>query len=229
MLADERSRTIFWEQLACRMTLSTESFSRLSTIEQPQYFPHDIFHLHPHETFVDGGAFTGDSLQVFLKESACKFRSIVAIEPDPANNKTLQEEVASLDSALEEKITTVQCALGDHQGTVAFAASGSTQSAIGESGDKVPLQTLDNLLVDETPTLIKLDIEGAERAALIGASKTIRRHQPILAICLYHRPEDIWKIPLQITAINPSYRIYIRRHGGDGVEMVCYALPAERA
>ena len=39
--------------------------------------------------------------------------------------------------------------------------------------------------------LIKLDIEGAERDALKGGLKSIRQYRPVLAICAYHKQDDL--------------------------------------
>ena len=78
------------------------------------------------------------------------------------------------------------------------------------------------------PSFIKMDIEGAEGAALEGARRLIARHRPILAICLYHRQSDLWRIPLLIESICPGYRHYLRAHETDGWQTVGYAVPPER-
>jgi len=55
-----------------------------------------------------------------------------------------------------------------------------------------------------------MDIEGAEYQAIKGAENTIRRHSPKLMISLYHRNEDMFKLPLLIHSINPDYKFFIR-------------------
>ena len=69
-----------------------------------------------------------------------------------------------------------------------------------------------------------MDIEGSEMAALRGAKDTITKNKPKLAICLYHKPQDIWEIPIYIKKILPECKIYIRHHTDLLNETVCYAI-----
>src|SRR5690606_20213474 len=59
---------------------------------------------------------------------------------------------------------------------------------------------------------IKMDIEGAEMAALAGASNAIREFRPRLAISGYHKPEDLWEIPGRMRQLNPGYRLAFGHH-----------------
>ena len=52
---------------------------------------------------------------------------------------------------------------------------------------------------------------------------TIIRNKPKLAICVYHKPCDLWEIPLLIKSIVPEYKIYLRHYSGSILESVCYA------
>ena len=70
-----------------------------------------------------------------------------------------------------------------------------------------------------------MDIEGFELNALEGAKDTIKKYRPKLAICLYHKPQDLWEIPLFIKSIDSNYKIFIRHHTDLLNETVCYAIP----
>jgi hypothetical protein len=71
-----------------------------------------------------------------------------------------------------------------------------------------------------------MDIEGAEIEALCGAKECIRAYAPILTICVYHRPSDLWEIPLLIEEILPDgYDMYLRVHEHMGLSSVLYCLP----
>ena len=79
------------------------------------------------------------------------------------------------------------------------------------------VRKLDDVLKGERVTFIKMDIEGSELAALKGAANT-------LAICIYHSPQDMLKIPIYIKSLVPEYKIYIRHYTDMMLETVCYAV-----
>ena len=68
-----------------------------------------------------------------------------------------------------------------------------------------------------------MDIEGSELAALKGAKRIIKQYKPKLAICVYHKCEDIFKIPLYLHELVPEYKIMIRQHRYDLYDTVLYA------
>jgi FkbM family methyltransferase len=70
---------------------------------------------------------------------------------------------------------------------------------------------------------IKMDIEGYEIQALKGAANIIKLHKPRLAICCYHKPEDLWEIPRLLKKLNPDYKIYFGHHTPVAFESVFYA------
>ena len=86
------------------------------------------------------------------------------------------------------------------------------------------MAAIDEILQGEEATYIKMDVEGAELRALYGAEKTIRTYRPKLAVCMYHKPEDLVTIPQYIYSIRDDYRFYIRNHSPYGIEMVLYAV-----
>lgn len=59
---------------------------------------------------------------------------------------------------------------------------------------------------------IKADIEGAERYMLNGATETLRRFAPKLAICTYHLKDDPQVLEGIIKEANPAYTIVHTRH-----------------
>ena len=61
---------------------------------------------------------------------------------------------------------------------------------------EIEADSIDNKLNGRKATYIKMDVEGSELESLKGSSKTIRKYRPRLAISLYHKPEDVFEIPV---------------------------------
>jgi len=103
----------------------------------------------------------------------------------------------------------------------------SSASYINSSGEEIiEVVSLDEELKDEKEpvTFIKMDIEGAELNALKGAEQTIKKYKPKLAICIYHKSEDVWEIPSLLLEFVPDYKFYIRHYDFSSSETVLYAL-----
>jgi len=93
---------------------------------------------------------------------------------------------------------------------------------------EIKCASLDELFADAYPTYIKMDIEGAEMDALTGASRIIRDSSPVLAICVYHRIDHLWKLPLLLRSLSDKYTFFLRPHADACWDLVCYAVPLER-
>jgi hypothetical protein len=89
---------------------------------------------------------------------------------------------------------------------------------------RIETDSVDHVCEGEKVTFIKMDIEGAELEALKGARNTICRHRPKLAICVYHRQEDLVTIPQYILSLHEDYRLYLRHYGDFCTETVLYAV-----
>jgi len=212
---DTESRDLFNAQLLWRLR---GDFSALISPSPDQYFPKDLIRLRSDEVFVDCGAFDGDT----LRSIGSNFTKAWAIEPDPSNASRLR---LSDDS----RVTVIECALGDAASNGRFSADrGVASTLIASGGIEVRIETLDRLLEGQRPTFIKIDIEGAEQAALRGAYKLLARTGPIVAVCVYHGPDDLWRIPLFLRKALPDHRLFLRSHQNDGFEVVTYAVPPER-
>ena len=70
-----------------------------------------------------------------------------------------------------------------------------------------------------------MDVEGSESEALLGASKTIRKYNPILIISSYHKNDDMWNLPLLIKNISDNYDIFFRQFSFSWSETVLIAIP----
>ena len=136
--------------------------------------------------------------------------------------------VSALPAPVRSRIRVEQKAVGRVPGTVQFDGGGTPGSRIVETGSiSVDCTTLDIAMRNLAPTIIKMDIEGAERDALLGAKHTIRVHRPVLAICIYHLQSDFYRIPLLMKNLCTDYTLFLRRQDRDN-DLVCFAIPNER-
>ena len=226
--SDQESTNEYLAQLKWRMTLDYGSLTPPRPATET-YFPPGLFRPSKEETFVDCGAFTGDTIDGFIQVSGGQFASIVAIEPDPVNAARLRRRVSEWTRDGIGPVVVEECAAGAQSQVLSFTTTGTVVSSVGTGQDSVQVRLLDDILASREPTFIKFDVEGAEREALLGARQTLREHMPFLAVCLYHRPEDIWALPLLIRSMNSQYDFYLRRYSDERWETVCYAVPPEPA
>lgn len=225
LLSDDKSREEYIANLNFRLS---GDFTKLGCpVDSLQYFPVDILTLLPNEVFIDCGAYDGDTLKNYLGIKN-EFETYIAYEPDPINFEQLLKYTEGLDSKLKSKIKCSHYAVSDTHKWVFFGAKGTAGSSIGVGDLKIECCALDNEIGALNPTYIKMDIEGSEVAALEGAKQCIRNNLPTLGICVYHRPNDLWQIPLLIHSFSKDYEFYLRSHEAEGWDLVCYAIPISR-
>ena len=228
-LSDDESRTEYRRQLTYLLSLMDVVDIPRGGDPVPTYSPPDLVVLRPDEVFIDCGAYDGDTLRWLLDATGGVFHSVIAFEPDPQALSHLEQVLAGLEQGISDRVRVLQAAVSSESGSVRFEGGGTPGSRLSAAGDLVvPAVSLDDALADVTPSFIKMDIEGAELAALRGARATIRRARPILAICVYHEQDHLYRVPLLLRNLCPEYRLYLRRQGPDG-DLVCFAIPLERS
>jgi FkbM family methyltransferase len=225
--ADADSEMEYRTQIRWRFLLDYEAL-RAPRPTSELYFPADLIRPRNDEVFVDCGAFTGDTIDAFVAERGGHFDQIFAVEPDPLNCAALRHRVADWSGSQRDRVHIVPVAVGAKRGRLRFETTGTAGSSIGSGDDTVEVAPLDEILANAAPTYMKFDVEGAERDALIGGSGTISANSPVLAVCLYHRPEDLWDLPLLVQSLRSDYRLYARRYSDERWETVLYAVPPDR-
>lgn len=225
--SDDASCSEYLSQIKWRLSLDFNVLN--GAVSHRPYLPNDLFSLDQKTVFIDCGAYDGDTLRDFLQVQGDNFRKVVAFEPDRANFSKLEKFVTALPRSISDKIKLHPLALGESKGRVFFDSSGTMQSAVVSSGSmEVECVPLDEILADEFPTYVKMDIEGAEPGALSGMKRIIMEEFPILAISVYHQIEHLWTLPLLIHSLSDKYHFFLRPHGATVLDLVCYAVPAHQ-
>lgn len=118
----------------------------------------------------------------------------------------------------------MQTAVGDKKETLHFSSDDSGSRTDASGTQVVSADALDHLLEGVPVTYLKMDVEGMECPALLGAQKVIQAYRPKLAICTYHSNSDMISVPELILKLNPGYKLYFRHYSNALVETVCYAI-----
>lgn len=206
-------------------------FTNLSKIRETNfkhYFDLDLITTNE-EVFVDIGAYTGDTILDFVNSfTTNSYKKIYAYEITEDTINKLKENTKHLDNIIINKK-----AIMDKEELFYITESKVDASAntISNNGNiEIESTTLDKD-IKEKITMIKMDIEGSEEKALIGAKKHIINDQPKLLISIYHNHEDLYKIPKMIEKFTPdTYNYYIRYYGGNifPTEIVLIAIPKNK-
>ena len=195
----------------------TGDISVLRSCETPKSEAYELLRLHDRETYVDLGAYNGDTVEEFLQLTNKKFEKIYALEPDRRNYSKMRRRHYALGSAIFEHHN---AAAWNEDTTLVFYNKAGRNSALTDNrseetkgrATEVEGRSVDSILDGKKATLIKYDVEGSEEQALLGSTETIKKYKPRLIVSLYHRTEDMVKLPLLIHKLNPTYKMYLRHH-----------------
>ena len=218
LLNDEISKTIFEKVINFKITFDYKFMNGFTNNHSEQYFDKDLIQNINNITFLDGGGYIGDSLPSIINKFP-DFKKIYLIEPIKSNIEIAQKRFIDY-----KKIEFLNIGLSNKKERLTFNEEKSFSGIYNNGDDYIEVNTIDNLIGDKID-FIKLDIEGAEQDAIDGAKNTIKIYSPILAICIYHKAEDWYKIPEKILNINSNYKIYIRHYMEGIFETVMYFIP----
>lgn len=180
-----------------------------------QYF--DVFSPLEREIFVDAGAYNGDTIQGFMKWKGDNNYKAYAIELSKSMCEVIKNRKIP-------NIEVINAGAWNKNEDLVFSDDlrGAVVSKAGS--ERVQGRTIDSIVEGNEVTFIKMDIEGAELNALVGAGNTIRKYKPRLAVCIYHKRDDILKLGSVILNLNPDYKLYIRHYTSCMWETVLYAV-----
>lgn len=216
ILADEISKNTFEEYL--KVYITGERYSGITYPEQYKYWGKDsedscLFELKQDEVVLNLGGSCGDTIFQYLK-NGFPFEKIISVEADLIRSGYINRSVNMLEDYLRKKIQ-IDCI---------FISEGE--------------HTIDKLYSNDHVSLIEMDIEGAELAVLNTGINTIKRERPVLAICAYHKMDDLIELHKFVSNNLKDYVLACRKYPSSYSlhyqclqsvnELVLYAIPAER-
>lgn len=216
LLADEQSRKVFEAVIRYKLSGRIEYLRKVETPPEEKF---ELLNIGTEETYVDLGAYNGDTLIEFLNETSMQFRKLYAMEPDLKNYHKLKRRLYMIGSEL---LYAYNCGAWDEDTSMIFSLRAGRSSKAVDIPDRenlnparfreVKMMKPDTMLQGAEATYIKYDVEGSEEKALHGSANTIAQYRPKLNVALYHRNEDMFALPLLIYSMNKKYRFYLRHH-----------------
>ncbi len=201
MLSDEQSHLVFQNLIRYKQTGLIAPLIECETKKEDDY--RTLIPFQAGDVYADLGAYDGDTA---LEWAALHpdYGHIFAVEPGEKTYQKLLQNCRALD-----RFEAVQAAVWNQNTTLSFRGKSGRSAAVSPEGN-APVKGIrlsDHL---KRADFIKFDVEGAEKEAIEGAGELIAKQKPALCISCYHRTEDLFSIPLQIKAICPDYRVYLR-------------------
>ena len=193
-----------------------------------------LFSFGGEETYLDLGAYNGDTVQEFLQLTHGRYKKIIALEPDPKNYKKLTDFVRQYEL---KNVTCLQAGVWNDCGSLELTGNGGRQSTFWEADrsgfatqnlsqtcsmkkkvkkQQVNVVSVDAVLGNDHADYMKFDVEGVEKEALEGAAGHLvpdgNGTLPKLLVAAYHHDEDLFALPLLLWKLQPEYKIYLRKH-----------------
>lgn len=209
----------------------TLDYSKTTTFILEQYQYKDRVKVDPGDVCLDLGACLGDTSIWMIEKGAAH---VHAFEIDQANRECMASTFA-VNSAYA-RIKIIPAAVSDKDSMLYMARNDYNVGAGHIQSDRPqgPCLEIESLTLDNycsqlslKPDFIKMDIEGAELDAINGAAGIFERHRPKFAICIYHKWEHRWQIPIRLAELCPDYNFYVKK-SHPVFETVFYGCPCEK-
>lgn len=229
-LFDERSRMTLWSVIKGRLTGRLSYFRECYVSDQ--YYPPDIVRFSKDECLAELGSYDGQTLLEFIRRCP-DYRTAYCFEPDRELLPTL-EDIRRKQAEHGKNVHIIPKGAWSGSAVLKFSQKGTAlgTARILNEQEKEQGYSIETVAVDEVihepVSYMKMDIEGSEFEALRGAAGQISEHRPKLAVCVYHRVEDLLNIWNYLRKLVPAYRFYLRHHMFTGTETVLYAIPGNQ-
>ena len=230
VLADESSKNLMDAYIKACVAGKSESLNGFRS--KGEYFNELTSGCKP-GCFVDCGAYTGDTIEAALDFLGNRLERVIAFEPEPENYEKLKEYIG-ISGLPSDKVKLLKKGSYDKADVLCFTASWKDGSHVDGShvneNVKITIETdsVDNVAADMGEvSFIKIDVEGSELKTILGAAETIRKYRPTIAVCVYHKRDDLFEVPEAIRKItnDRGYKYYLRYYAPLLCDLILYAIP----
>jgi FkbM family methyltransferase len=220
LMSDAESRHVFASLLAYRTTGDPAQCPRPRPLAE-QHTGIDFGFLPTRSSLVvDCGAYVGDTFANW-EAAGLQHDLVLALEPDDDSFSKMVRTAA----LSQLRVVPVPAGVAERTGRYRVEGAGASASLVPAADGGTVALSLDDLVGGAGVSLIKMDIEGGEAAALRGATSALRADRPHLAVSVYHKPWHLWTIVNWINEVVGGYRFHLRVYGHQGYDTVLYAVP----
>ncbi len=203
LLSDNQSKKVFENIIRFQIT---GDLNYCFNCETPKDEAFSILKLDKNESFLDLGAYRGDTVDEFLRYTN-SYEKITAVEPDKRTFRKLEAYCENINNC-----NLINSAVWSENCTLKFDGNKGRGASAKNKGEEINAISVDSLFEKYGSfTYINVDIEGAEAEMLKGAVNALQS-KPKLCMAAYHRSEDIFSLVNKVYEINPDYKIYMRHH-----------------
>ncbi|MBO6088493.1 FkbM family methyltransferase [bacterium] len=200
LITDQKKKEfekVFEQPFPKVLTIQPYLFSNIYGLSD---LPVDVFRNINGKIIIDGGGWNGDTGLVFHRYFP---ESEIHIYEPISNNINKIKKILDIDNC-NNKLIPIKKGLSNK--------ICETEITYGVT-ELAQLTTIDNEYKDNDSKigLIKLDTEGFETLIIEGAIDIIKRDKPVLAIAIYHTPEDFFELKTKLDNLNLGYKFMIRR------------------
>ena len=184
-------------------------------LEQYSYNHDEKITAEEGDIILDVGGFWGDTALYFANRIK-DLGQVISIEFIPRNLSILKMNI-NLNPHLSNRIKIIEGAVWNSSDKLLYYTDKGISSKIRLKPSKKFINKIKTISIDDLvkrykiPKIdfIKMDIEGAELNALMGAKEVIKKFKPKLAISIYHDIYDFFKIPEFIESLKLNYKFYL--------------------
>lgn len=250
LLEDDESRKLFVNFLRWKMTGDITATAKKRNNCWLEVFDSDLILERPDYTYIDVGAYTGDSLIRFLAFCRGQYKKILCIEPDTTNFYELEKIVKNcrLQNVEIKNIGLWSTGAGKNFPfyslnsetayessnffrDVNISLSNNVYKKTEQGGNQFcSIYTLDESLRDfrENTLLLKIDTMGAEGEIVRGAKETLSESSPVLVMEYGTHSKYMSDLIPFIHENNSGYKFYLRQmYAYNNSRTFLYAIPRE--